>query len=197
MDTKSKILIVEDEPGFRRIYRDLLESEGFEVAEAEDGEKGLMAAKSETPDLILLDIVIPRLNGFEVLKRLRGDSETRDIPVIIFSVLGDKETIKKGLESGANDFAVKGFYSPGEMMGKIRGLLNRQDIRKQQVTYKLEVYEGKADAAKFQHDLGLTKMFDCPGCAKKLELELIPDYARTDGRWFLAHVVCPHCARTF
>jgi len=197
MDVKGKILIIEDEPGFRRIYRDLLESESYEVIEAEDGEKGLASARTENPDLILLDIVIPHLNGFEVLKRLRADTVTRDIPVIIFSVLGDKDTVKKGLDSGANDFAIKGFYSPGEMMGKIRALLKRQDIRKQLVTYRLELHDGKADAAKFQHDLGAGNNFDCPGCGNKLVIELIPDYARTDGRWFLAHMVCPHCARVF
>ncbi|MGE5307853.1 MAG: response regulator transcription factor [Deltaproteobacteria bacterium] len=197
MEKKGKILIIEDEPGFRRIYRDLLESEGYEVMEAGDGEKGYILAKEEKPDMLLLDIVVPTLNGFELLKRLRGDPATKELPVIIFSVLGDKETIKKGLELGANDYAVKGFYSPGEMMSKIRALLTKSDIRKHIPTYRLELHEGRADAAKFQHDLALTKLFDCPHCQSKLLIELMPDYSRTEGRWFIARLICPHCNRAF
>lgn len=194
---KGKILIIEDEPGFRRIYRDLLESELYQVIEASDGALGCRMAKEEKPDLVLLDIVVPSLNGFDILKQLRSEEGTREMPVIIFSVLGDKETIKKGLELGANDYAVKGFYSPGEMMSKIRSLLSKSDIRKHMVTYTLELHDGRADAAKFQQDMGLTKLFDCPQCGDKLRIELIPDYSRTDGHWFIAHVICHQCKRAF
>jgi DNA-binding response OmpR family regulator len=198
MDNRGKILIIEDEPGFRTIYKDFLESEGYEVVEAADGEKGLMLIKAEQPDLVLLDIVVPNLNGFEILKKVREEMETKDIPIIIFSVLGDKETIKKGLELGANDFAVKGFYSPGEMLSKIRALLTKSDIRKHIATYQLEFHEGRADAAKLQHDMGFTKLFACPHCDQQaMRFEMTPDYARMDGHWFVGHFVCPQCKRTF
>jgi DNA-binding response OmpR family regulator len=195
--SKGTILIIEDEQGFRRIYKDFLESEGYSVLEADDGEKGLHMAQTEKPDLILLDVVVPSLGGFDILKRIRADQSIKDMPIIIFSVLGERETIKKGLELGANDFAVKGFYSPVEMMNKIRALLNKSDIRKHISTYLLGVHEARADAAKLQHDMGMTKLFQCPHCNLPLFLELVPDYARSDGHWFSAHFVCHECKRSF
>jgi len=198
MDNRGKILIIEDEPGFRTIYKDFLESEGYQVIEAADGEKGLALIKSDQPDLVLLDIVVPKVNGFELLKKVREDMETKDIPIIIFSVLGDKETIKKALELGANDFAVKGFYSPGEMLSKISALLTRSDIRKHLVTYQVELVDGKADAAKLQHDMGFTKFFSCPHCGHHtIRFEMTPDHSRSDGHWFLGHFVCPQCKNNF
>ena len=194
---RGTILIIEDEPGFRRIYKDFLECEGYKVLEAADGEKGLHMAQTDKPDLILLDIVVPSLSGFDILKRIRADQAIKDMPIIIFSVLGEKDTIKKGLELGANDFAVKGFYSPGEMLNKIRALLNKSDIRKHINTYLLGVNEGRADAAKLQQDMGMTKLFQCPHCNSALFIELIPDYSRTEGHWFSAHFICHECKRTF
>ncbi|MDD5668418.1 MAG: response regulator [Candidatus Omnitrophica bacterium] len=195
--TKGRILIVEDEPGFRRIYRDFLEKEGYFILEADEGEKGLEMIRTEKPDLILLDIVLPKLTGFDILKQIRADDATKQIPVIIFSVLGEKETIKKGLELGANDFAVKGFYSPGEMLSKIRSLLFKADMRKHLVSYKISVHENQADAIKLQEDMGLMKSFGCPHCENELVMELIPDFSRTDGHWFFTHFICPECRRTY
>lgn len=194
---KGTILIVEDEPGFRRIYKDLLESEGYSVIEAADGEKALHMIQFEKPDIVLLDIVLPGISGFDILKKARTDSDTSGIPVIIFSVLGDKETIKKGLELGANDFAVKGFYTPGEILGKIRALLLKSDARKHMVSYKLSVHEGRADAPKLEQDMGLTKLFVCPHCNSQILLELTPDFSKTDGHWFFAHFICSECHRAF
>jgi DNA-binding response OmpR family regulator len=190
---RGTILIVEDEPGFRRIYRDLLEREGYTVSEAADGEKGLHAIQFDKPDLVLLDIVLPNMNGFEILKKVRSEAATQNTPIIIFSVLGDKDTIKKGLELGANDFAVKGFYTPGEILSKIRALLYKTDMRRHMVTYKLAVHEGRADAPKLEVDMGMTKLLACTHCSSDLLLELIPDFSRTDGHWFSAHFVCPEC----
>jgi diguanylate cyclase len=196
MAGKATILIIEDEPGFRKIYRDFLESEGYSILEADDGEKGLLLIRSGKPDLVLLDIVLPQVSGFDVLKAIRSDAATKDLPVIIFSVLGERDTVKKGLELGANDFAVKGFYSPGEMLSKIRGLLFKADMRKHMVTYKLQISEGKADAARLQQDMGMNS-FECPHCKGTVLLDLIPDFSRTDGHWFFSHFVCATCNRSF
>ncbi|MDD5731123.1 MAG: response regulator, partial [Candidatus Omnitrophica bacterium] len=183
--------------GFRRIYMDVLENEGYNVLEADDGEKGFKVAKSEKPGLILLDIVLPTLSGFEVLKKIRGDSELRDMPIIIFSVLGDKETIKKGLDLGANDYTVKGFYTPREILSKIRDLLVKSNIRSKLNTYQLAIHEIRADASKLQQDVGISKTFECPRCKTTMVLELIPDYTRADGHWFVSHFVCPECKIPF
>lgn len=197
MSTKGTILIIEDEPGFRKIYKDFLESEGYAVREADDGQKGLEMIRSVKPDLVLLDIVLPQVSGFDILKNIRSDASTKDVPVIIFSVLGERDTVKKGLELGANDFAVKGFYSPGEMLSKIRALLFKADMRKHMVNYKLHIHESRADAARLQQDMGMTNLFQCPHCKGEVLLDLIPDFSRTDGHWFFSHFVCATCNRSF
>lgn len=122
------ILIVEDEPGFRRTYSDLFKHYGHSVLEAGDGREGLRMACSENPDLVLLDLVLPELSGYELLEKLRQDPKTKDLPVIIFSVLGEQTDIQKALDLGANDYIIKGFYSPGEVLQKIGGFLAKAHI---------------------------------------------------------------------
>lgn len=196
-DTKNVILIVDDEPGFRRIYRDVLENEGYVVLEAENGQQGFDTAVAEKPGLVLLDIVLPGLSGFEVLKKIRADAAISDLPIIFFSVLGDKETIKKGLELGANDYTVKGFYTPREILSKIRDLLMKSSVRKSLNSYAVSVQEQQIDAMKLKQDIGLNKNFECPRCNVGMALEMIPDYTRSDGHWFVAHFVCPECKKAF
>jgi DNA-binding response OmpR family regulator len=123
-----KILIVEDEPGFRRTYSDLFNHFGHLVVEADNGKTGLELAKAEGPDLVLLDLVMPKMNGYEVLTELRHDSKTKDLPVIIFSVLGEQTDIQKALDMGANDYIVKGSYSPNEVLAKVGQFLAKADI---------------------------------------------------------------------
>lgn len=108
------ILLVEDEEGFRRVYRDYLESRGYRVVEAEDGEAGWQLARTANPDLVLLDIVMPKLNGFEVLKRIRDELGAK-LPVLILSVLGEQGDREMGMDLGANGYIVKGSVSPREI----------------------------------------------------------------------------------
>lgn len=122
---KKKILIIEDQAGFRLIYRGVLESDGYEVLEAASGEKGWELAKTKIPDMILLDLILPDLSGYEVLTKIRDNEETKNIPVIIFSVLGSGKDIRKGLELGANDYRIKGDSSPAIILDKIRTLLSK------------------------------------------------------------------------
>ena len=194
---KGTILIIEDEPLFRRVYQDVLTNNSYKVLVAEDGESGWRLAKSEKPSLTLLDLNLPKLHGLEVLRNIRADVTTKDIPVIVLTVLGEQEDIRKGLDLGADDYLVKGFYSPREILTKISTLLAVADIKKSISSYKLSVKEGRADAAKLQQDIGLTKLFHCPHCKQEMSLELIPDYTRTDGHWFFSHFVCLNCKRSF
>lgn len=124
-----KILIVEDEPGFRRTYSDLFQHFGHTVLEAADGEEGLRVAKKSKPDLVLLDLVMPKLDGYGVLEQLRSNGKTANLPVIIFSVLGEQTDIQKALDMGANDYIIKGSYSPSEVMGKIGNFLAKASIK--------------------------------------------------------------------
>lgn len=194
---KETILVVEDELAFRRVYVDLLKSEGYNVLVAEDGEKGWELAYKELPDLIVLDLALPKLHGFDVLKNMRSSGVTKSIPVLVMTVLGEQEDIRKGFELGANDYLVKGYYTPVEMLNKVRLMLSASDIRKGIGSYKVAVKERKLDAAKLEHDIGLTDLFSCPSCGGELALELIPDYTRTQGHWFSAHFLCPACDRLF
>jgi hypothetical protein len=117
--------------------------------------------------------------------------------VIIFSVLGDRETIKKGLELGANDYTVKGFYTPREILSKIRDQLMKSSVRKTLNAYSLAMLETRGDAVKLQQDIGLGKSFQCPRCSGSMLLEMIPDYTRVDGHWFVSHFVCSECKMSF
>ena len=195
---KGKILIIEDDASFRRVYHDMCKVEGYNVSVADNGEMGWQMVKTEKPDLILLDLVMPRMHGFEVLKNIRGDSETKDIPVVIMTALGEQEDIRTGLEMGANDYLIKGFFTPREVLSKVHAILSQANIKKGIIKpYKLAVKEGRADAAQLQTYMGLTKLFTCPQCQEDLLLDLIPDYTRADSHWFFSHFVCPKCQRAF
>jgi DNA-binding response OmpR family regulator len=119
----AKILIVEDDRFLRELIARKLKNEGYEVSEAVDGEEGLKRIKEEKPDLILLDLILPGIDGFEVLVKAKEDPTTAQIPVIILSNLGQREEIEKGLKLGAIDYLIKAHFTPGEIIEKIKNLL--------------------------------------------------------------------------
>lgn len=121
---KPTVLIVEDESALLTLLRYNLEREGFQVLEARDGEEGLLIAEEQKPDLILLDWMLPRLSGIEVCRRLRRQSETREIPVIVLTARGEEADKVRGLDSGADDYVTKPF-SPTELLSRIRAVLRR------------------------------------------------------------------------
>lgn len=118
-----KILIVEDDKFLRELMVQKLSSNGYEIVKAVDGEEGIKKAKSENPDLILLDLILPGVDGFGVLTEIKNDSQSSNIPVIILSNLGQKEDIEKGLSLGAVDFLIKAHFTPGEIIEKIKKAL--------------------------------------------------------------------------
>ena len=118
-----KILVIEDDVFLRRIISKKLLTEGYLVVEAIDGEKGLKSAKEEKPDLVLLDLVLPEMDGFEVLDKIKKDPVIFKTPVIILSNLGDEKDIEKGIKMGAADFLVKAHFTPGEIVNKIESIL--------------------------------------------------------------------------
>lgn len=121
---QNKILLVEDDPMVVRMYQRKLEKEGFKVNLAFNGEEGLEALKKEKPDLILLDIMMPKMNGIEMLKKVKADSGTRDIPVVILTNLGDRpEDVEKCKELGAEDYWVKANVSLKEVVERIKEIL--------------------------------------------------------------------------
>ena len=120
-----KILFIEDESALQRAVSDFLGQEGLKVVSALDGETGLRMAKSEAPDLILLDLILPKLNGFEVLKELSTDEKTKKIPVIVLTNLEGVEDIKKSLELGATTYLIKEDYRLEEVVEKIKKTLGQ------------------------------------------------------------------------
>lgn len=122
---KNKILLVEDDQFLVSMYATKFELENFKVVTAEDGEQGLTLAVKEKPDIILLDIMLPKKNGFEVLKGLKDNPKTRDIPVILLTNLSQKSEIERGLAMGAQDYLIKAHFMPSEVMDKIKKVLNK------------------------------------------------------------------------
>ncbi len=115
-----KILIVEDDKFLRELISQKLVREGYDIAEAIDGEKGIKAVREEKPDLILLDLILPGIDGFEVLTKIKEDPKIAQIPVIILSNLGQKDDIERGLKMGAVDYLIKAHFTPGEIIEKIK-----------------------------------------------------------------------------
>jgi DNA-binding response OmpR family regulator len=121
-----KILIVEDDAFLRDLINKKLSSAGFAVSEAVNGEAGLTSAKEAKPDLILLDLLLPTIDGFEVLSKLKANPETSPIPVIILSNLGQKEDLDKGMGLGAIDFMIKAQFTPEEIIAKVKEVFEKK-----------------------------------------------------------------------
>lgn len=119
------ILIIEDDDFFRELIRKKLVSEGFEVAEAVDGEKGIEIIKESHPDLVILDLLLPSIDGFEVLSKVKSDATIAQTPFLVLSNLGQQEDIERGLRLGASDFLIKSQFDIDQIMDKVKGILNK------------------------------------------------------------------------
>lgn len=118
-----KVLIVEDDEFLRSLNAKRLETEGFKVVVAVDGQNAIDLIPKEMPHLIFLDLLLPGIDGFEVLKKIKADEKTKDIPVIVFSNLGQKEDIEKAHNLGAIDFLVKANFTLDDVVAKIKEVL--------------------------------------------------------------------------
>jgi len=118
-----KILLIEDDKFLRELIIQKLAKEDYDLFEAVNGEEGIKIAKSQKPDLMLLDLILPEVDGFEVLSRMKEDSELSQIPVIILSNLGQKDDIEKGLKLGAVDYLIKAHFTPNEIIEKVKSVL--------------------------------------------------------------------------
>ena len=123
-DPKPHVLIVEDEAALVTMLRYNLESEGYRVSEAVDGEEAILLVIEEPPDLILLDWMLPSLSGIEVCRRIRRNESARDVPIIMLTARGEDSDRVRGLDSGADDYINKPF-SPRELMARVRAVLRR------------------------------------------------------------------------
>lgn len=120
---KKKILLIEDDTMLRETLAEFLEKEDFDALVASNGDQGVEIAKKEKPDLILLDIILPKKDGYEVLGELKSHDKTKDIPVIILTNLASLGDIEKALGLGAVSYLVKGDYKLQEIVDKIRAIV--------------------------------------------------------------------------
>jgi CheY-like chemotaxis protein len=118
----AKILVVDDDPDIRRLLRLVLMSSGYHVTLAEDGDQALRRVAEELPDLILCDILMPNLDGYETLAALRSSPNSRGLPVLIISARGETHAVKRALDAGANGYFVKPFETR-DLLAEIRRLL--------------------------------------------------------------------------
>ena len=137
---KATILVVEDEADLREVIRYNLQREGFEVLESEDGEEGLEILRRQLPSLVLLDIMLPGMDGIEICRAIKLDRYTRAIPVIMVTAKGDESDIVLGLGVGADDYITKPF-SPRELTARVKAVLRRGKMRDDVRASERIVYE--------------------------------------------------------
>ncbi len=176
-DKKGKILFVDDDNFLRKVYDAELTENGYEVILAVDGEEGLAKAKAEDPDLIILDMIMPRKNGFEVLTALQADPQLMAIPVIILSNLGQEGDVKKGLDLGAVDYLVKDNTTLSMIIKKMEQFMHSRSQSKTSRQHTLASVDTKPKAPvepkplttcpKCQADLKQNYKF-CPSCGYQL-----------------------------
>lgn len=126
MDAKRRILIVDDEPHIVTMLKSRLTANGYEVITAVDGQEALEKARSEMPELVILDLMLPKLNGYKVCRMLKFDEKYRHIPIIMFSARAQESDQKMGMETGADAYVVKPFRAE-ELLKKIGELLNKEE----------------------------------------------------------------------
>ncbi|MFM1902306.1 MAG: DNA-binding response regulator [Planctomycetota bacterium] len=158
---KHRILVVDDEDDLLELVRYNLTKEGYEVACVGSGEEALTAARRDPPDLIVLDLMLPAVDGLEVCRRLKADARTRDLPIIMLTAKSEERDMIAGLDRGADDYIAKPF-SPRVLTARIKALLRRQDAHKEaeaEITidvHELSIHPGRHEVTLAGQPLELT-----------------------------------------
>lgn len=139
MSDKQTILVVDDEQDLLDLIEYNLKKEGFDVLKAEDGKEGIAAARKHNPSLVLLDIMMPKMDGLEVVERMRSDDELKHIPIIFLTARGDEKTEVKGLNKGGDDYITKPI-STTKLISRIKAVLRRFEKAEEDVD-QLEVHD--------------------------------------------------------
>lgn len=128
LETKPSVVVIEDEADIREVTEHNLAREGYQVSSSADGEQGLRLVRRKGPDLVVLDLMLPGLDGIEVCRQLKADSSTRSIPIIMVTAKGEESDIVLGLGMGADDYVTKPF-SPKELIARIKAVLRRGPLK--------------------------------------------------------------------
>ena len=124
---KETVLLIEDSRSTRYVYRDYLEKHEFQVLEAANGKNGIKILNEKNPDIVVLDLILPDIHGLEVLKQIRLNKKTKDVPVLVLTDVKEAENIQKTMNLGANYYAYKGSFTPEKTLTVIRELLKRKE----------------------------------------------------------------------
>ena len=190
------VLVVEDTELLRRIYCDKLTQDGYLVFSATNGLEALNVLRTESVDLVLLDLIMPTMSGIEALDAMKADPRTKDIPVLILSNLGQEGDVRRGLALGAIDYLIKNEAKPADVARRIGEVLDELSASKvPDRMYRLQVRDHEADADRFVEEAGLPRRLWCPTCEVELVLELLAK--PSDPGWYDAHLVCPSCGKGF
>lgn len=173
--SEKTVLVVDDEQDLLDLIEYNLNKQGFKALKAEDGLEGIELAKKYKPDLILLDIMMPKMDGLEVCEKLRSDESTSLIPIIFLTARGDEKTEVEGLEKGADDYITKPI-STKKLMSRIKAVLRRFD-KSEEETEKIEVHDLKIDKDRY-HVIRGDEEFQLP----RKEFELLYYLASRKGR---------------
>jgi len=188
---KYQVLLVEDSKAIQQMYRNKLMMEQYAVVTADNGMEAIRALSLSKPDIILLDLMMPIMDGYKVLQVVKTDPKLKDIPVLVFSAKGQSDEIERALSLGAAGYIVKSITKPNEVVEKIRATLTQKPAEQVVSRYRIEVKETLYDAKKLSADFNLNG-FVCPSCNVPMLLDLIPDFSH-DTPWFTAKFICPRC----
>ncbi len=188
---RNKILLIEDSKIIQQMYRSKLTIEQFTVITADNGMEAIKILSQEIPDLVLLDLMMPVMDGFKVLQVIKTDPRLSNIPVLVFSARGQPEEVEKAMNLGAAGYIVKATTKPNEVIEQIRKVISQKPVVQELKHYIVEIKEKIYDAEKLEADFNL-KNLKCPKCQGALLLELIPDFSH-DTPWFSGRFFCPKC----
>jgi len=188
---KYQVLLVEDSKAIQQMYRNKLMMEQYAVVTADNGMEAIRALSLSKPDIILLDLMMPIMDGYKVLQVVKTDPKLKDIPVLVFSAKGQSDEIERALSLGAAGYIVKSITKPNEVVEKIRATLSQKPAEQVVSRYRIEIKETLYDAKKLSADFNLNG-FVCPSCNVPMLLDLIPDFSH-DTPWFTAKFICPRC----
>jgi diguanylate cyclase len=188
---RDKILLVEDSKVIQQMYRNKLTFEQFNVLTADNGMEAIKILSQEKPDIILLDLMMPIMDGYKVLQVVKTDPRLANIPVLVFSAKGQSEEVEKALNLGAAGYIVKATTKPNEVVEQIRKVLSQKPKVQELTHYVVEIRENSYDAKKLASDFDLNDL-RCRKCNAPLLLELIPDFSH-ETPWFTGKFFCPRC----
>jgi CheY-like chemotaxis protein len=188
---RKKILLVEDSKVVQQIYRNKLTLEQFFVITADNGMEAIKILSTEIPDIILLDLMMPVMDGYKVLQVVKTDPRLSHIPVLVFSAKGQPEEVEKALSLGAVGYIVKATTKPNEVVEQIKKILSQKPEVQEIKRYVVEIKENIHDAKNLVSDFKLNDM-RCQKCQTPILLELIPDFSHEEP-WFSGRFFCPTC----